>query len=462
MFNKETYIHRRDQLRAKLTGGIILLLGNSYAPINYASNVYPFRQDSSFLYFFGVDRSNLAGIIDIDEDKHYIFGDDISIHDVVWTGHKPTIQESAAKTGISLTAPLDKLAALLEQAKNQSRKIHFLPPYRSDNMMLLEKLLGISAAQTKDHASTDLMKAIVALRSIKEEQEITEIDHACDIAYEMHLAAMKQARAGMSEREIFAIISNVAAAHGSFAFIPIVSKRGEILHNFHYEHQLKIGDLLLVDAGFDSHSHYTSDLTRVTPIGGKFLQKQREIYDIVLQASNNAIDNAEPSVKYLDLHLQAAKIIASGLKDLGLMQGSVDEAVRQGAHALFFPHGLGHMLGLDPHDMENLAENYVGYDEETKRGNQFGTSHLRLAKSLQSGFVLTVEPGIYFIQALIDQWQAAKKFREFINYEKVNEYRNFGGIRIEDNIVITDTGCRLLGKSRLPVTVEEVENVCSR
>lgn len=463
MFKKETYSNRRNHLRKTLKNGIVLFLANSESPKNYFSNHYKFRQDSNFLYFFGIDLPDLAGIIDLDEDKDYVFGNDMEIEDIVWLGPKPTVAQNAAKVGISNTATLNQLSEFLQKAQEKGRNIHFLPPYRATNMLWLERLLGIPALLTKDAASIDLIKAIVELRSIKDEQEIIEIDHACDIAYEMHTTAMRLARPGVYEREIAGTIEGIALAHGgTLSFETICSKHGETLHNFCYDNLLQAGDLLLVDAGCENSNHYVSDFTRVIPVSGKFSPKQREIYEIVLAANNNTYKTTKPDIKYQEVHDQAAKIIASGLKELGFLKGTIDDIITEGAHALFFPHGLGHMIGLDAHDMEDLGENYVGYDDETSRSTQFGKNHLRLAKQLKTGYVLSNEPGIYFIPELIDLWLANKKFFNFINYDKVNEYRGFGGIRIEDDILITETGCRILGQQRIPVTIAEIEAIAGK
>ena len=460
MFKTETYINRRPRLSSILKTGVVLILGNSSSPMNYISNEYKFRQDSNFLYFFGIDLPNLAGVIDIDENKQYIFGNDPNIEDIIWTGPLQGVKENAAKVGITNVGTLDQLTEFIKNVLSQKRTIHFLPPYRAENMLWLERLLNIPSLQTAKHASLDLIKAIIALRSIKDGEEIAEMDHACDIAYEMHTTAMNITAPDVYEYEIAGVIEGIAAAtNGTLSYQTILSKHGEILHSHEHNNLLKTGDLLLIDAASETELHYASDITRVIPVGGKFSQKQREIYEIVLDANNNTHNTAKPNIKYLEIHRMAAKIIASGLKDLGIMRGSLDDIVAEGAHALFFPHGLGHMLGLDAHDMEDLGEEYVGYNEEVKRIHQFGIEYLRLGKQLEVGFTLTNEPGIYFIPELIDIWQAEKKFVEFINYEKVNEYRTFSGIRLEDDILITENGCRLLGKRRVPITIDEVEAI---
>lgn len=456
MFSKSKYVERRQKLISLVKQGVILLMGNKEVSLNYPANTYAFRQDSSFLYFIGLNIPNLAAIIDIDNNDVILYGDDIDIEDVIWMGHIPSIKDLAALSGIEHVKPFDELAKDLE--KFSSNKIHFTPPYRNANKIYISETLKIPITKLKENASVELSKAIVLLRSIKDSDEIAHLDEIMSVGYQMHVTAMKMAHEGMHEQKIAGTIEGIALQYGARVSFPIIlSKHGEILHNHHHNNTLKNGDLLLCDAGFESNMGYATDNTRTIPVGGKFTQQQREIYEIVLKANNEAIAMCKPGIYYHDVHLFAAKIIAQGLKDLGLMKGEVDEAVAHGAHALFFPHGLGHMMGLDVHDMEDIGENYVGYDETIQRSNQFGLAYLRLAKKLHPGFVLTVEPGIYFIPALIDKWRAEHKFDQFINYDKVETYKGFGGIRLEDDIVITNTGCRILGNKRIPISPDEVE-----
>lgn len=458
MFKPEVYKQRRDNLKSKIKNGIALFLGNNEAPMNYAANTYHFRQDSTFLYFFGIDLPGLAGVIDFDEGKDYIFGTDVDIESIIWMGPQPTIKDNALKAGVELVKPFEELDGYLKNVISQNRKIHYIPHYRHDNMILMEKLTGIKTGDQKSQSSVELIKAVVDLRSIKDQYEIVELEKAAAIGYEMHVTAMRMAKPGVSEREIFGTIEGIALAKGSGTSFPIIlSQNGETLHNHDHSQILEKGRLMLTDAGAESTMHYACDFTRTVPVGGKFSQKQKEIYQIVVDAINTATDAIKPGVTYQSIHLLAAKVVAGGLKDLGIMQGDVDEAVKNSAHAMFFPHGLGHMMGLDVHDMENYGEDYVGYDEETKRIQHFGTAYLRLGRKLQEGFVLTNEPGIYFIPALISQWKKENKFAEFINYSKVEEYIGFGGIRLEDDILVTADGHRLIGK-RIPVTIDEVES----
>lgn len=457
MFKSEVYIKRRKVLKEKIGSGIILLPGNGDLAMNYPANPYQFRQDSNFLYFFGLNYQNLVGVLDADTGEEIIFGDDIDIDDVIWMGPQPPLSEKAQKVGIQMSHPYSALFEYISIARQKNRKIHFLPPYRTETVLLLEKLTGIHHSKVKENQSIELIKAVVSLREVKDHDEIAELEKAAAIGYDMHVASMKTARPGIYEREIAGKIEGIAlSGGGKISFPVILSVHGETLHNHYHGNQLTDGRLLLTDAGAETEMGYASDFTRTFPVNGKFSAKQREIYQIVLDANNMATSAIKPGVKYQDIHLLAAKVIASGLKELGLMKGNVDEAVKNGAHALFFPHGLGHMMGLDVHDMEDLGENYVGYDEETQRIQQFGTAYLRLGKRLKPGYVLTVEPGIYFIPALIDKWQNEKINSEFIDFDKVRTYIDFGGIRLEDDILVTEKSYRLIGK-RIPISVQEVE-----
>ena len=462
MFNSSVYADRRSRLRKEFQSGLILILGNQESPMNYPGNTYHFRQDSSFLYFFGLDHPGFAGLIDVEANNDALYGNDVDIDDIIWMGPQPSVKDLAAKVGVNQTNPFGDLESTLKKAISQGRKVHFLPPYRAENKILLEQLLGIHPSKAKEMASVELIKAVVKLRSIKDQYEIAEIEKAAAIGYEMHVAAMKMTRPGIYEREIAGMVEGTCLAHGGPVSFPVIlSIHGETLHNHYHGNLLKEGRMLICDAGAETEMHYASDFTRTFPVNGKFTQQQREIYNIVLAANNNAREATKPGVTYQSVHLLAAKTIAQGLIDLGLMKGNVDEAVKSGAHALFFPHGLGHMMGLDVHDMEDLGENYVGYNDEIKRIDQFGTAYLRMGRKLEPGFVITNEPGIYFIPALIDLWKNDKTNAAFINFDKVDQYRDFGGIRLEDDILVTDNSCRSLGK-RIPITVDEVEATMAR
>jgi Xaa-Pro aminopeptidase len=461
MFKSEVYTRRREELRKKIKSGIALFTGNSEAPMNYPDNTYHFRQDSDFLYFFGLDLPGFTGLMDFDSGKDKIFGDDYSMDDIVWMGPQPKVKDLALKCGISDTAPTKKLEEIVKDALSKKRKIHFLPPYRGETKMKLGSLLKENPCQMKTMASTDLIKAVISMRSLKEKVEIDEIEKAMDIAYEMHVTAMKMCKQGVREQDIFGTIEGIALAKGGGTAFPIIlSINGQTLHNHSHGNILSKGKMMITDAGAESNLHYASDITRTTPVGGKFNQKQKDIYEIVLKANTEAIKATGPGISNRDLHLMACKIITTEMKNLGLMKGDVDEAVAEGAHALFMPHGIGHMMGLDVHDMEALGENFIGYNDEVKRSDQFGTSSLRFALPYKPGHVFTVEPGCYFIPELIEKWKADGKFTNFINYSKIDGYMSIGGIRIEDNVVITEKGHKLLGKP-IPKTVKEVESVCS-
>jgi hypothetical protein len=460
MFETSVYKNRRARLKEKVKSGLVLILGNGEAPANYTDNTYKFRQDSSFLYFFGLNQPGFAGVIDIDSGDEYLFGNDVDMDDIIWMGPQPSVKDMAARVGVSKTAPFARLADCMKTAISLGRRIHFLPPYRFRNMLLLEELLGIQPALVKNYASLELIKAVVDLRSVKEPCEIEEITKACNIGYEMHTAAMRNCKPGVKEQYIAGLIEGIAASYGSMVSFPVIlSQNGETLHNHDHSQILQEGRMMLTDAGAEEVSHYCSDFTRTVPVGGKFLTRQKEVYNIVLAANNKAIEIAKPGVTYQYVHLEVCKVLAQGLKDLGLMKGDVNEAVAAGAHALFMPHGLGHMMGLDVHDMEDLGQIYVGYDDETRPIDQFGTSSLRMGRRLQEGFVVTDEPGCYFIPALIDQWRAQGMHKEFLNYDKIETFKDFGGIRLEDDILIIPGGSRFLGDKRTPITVEEVEEI---
>jgi Xaa-Pro aminopeptidase len=458
MFDKIIYTRRRELLRQKCSGGILFFPGNNESAMNYAGNTYTFRQDSSFLYFFGIDIPGLSAVIDLDSGEEIVYGDDLEIDDVVWMGAHPMISEISAKAGVTKTRKSADIKNDLQKALKSGRSIKILPPYRGDQLVYISETLDIPLKNVKSHISEEFIKAVVSLREIKEKGEIEHIEFAIDVAYLMHTTMMKMAIPGRWEREIAGAMEGIAVAEGGMISFPIIlSIDGHILHNHYHGNMLKEGRMLVSDAGCESPMHYSSDITRSVPVGGRFSQRQKEIYEIVLAANTNSIRNVKPGVFNREIHLESARIITNGLKALGLMQGDTEEAVQQGAHALFYPHGLGHMMGLDVHDMENLGENYIGYDDTVTRSKQFGTAYLRLAKKLKPGFVFTIEPGIYFIPPLIDLWKKENKFAEFINYSKVDTYRDFGGIRIEDDVLVTETGGRLLGKP-IPKTVEEVEN----
>lgn len=461
MFEKKIYIRRRNLLKKRLGSGLVLFLGNGESPMNYRANVYPFRQDSSFLYFFGLDSPELAAVIDIDENREILFGNDVGIEDIIWVGPQPKLKDRAAQVGVKETLAFGKLDDIVKAALEKRRPVHFLPPYRADISEKIGELTGAPAREVRSKSSEDLIKAVVEQRSVKSDQEIGEIEEALEITYPMYMAAMEMARAGRFEREVTGAMEGIMRSlGGAFAFPPIVTINGHIFHNTFSGNALKKGRMLVADCGAESSLHYACDITRSIPVGGRFNRRQRDIYEIVLEAQLTAIAAMKPGIRFRDIHLKAARTIAGGLKDLGLMKGDLDAAVEKGAHALFFPHGLGHQLGLDVHDMENLGETHVGYDANIKRSEQFGLAYLRMARELRPGHVMTVEPGVYFIPALVDEWRKNKKHTDFINYDKVETFLDFGGIRIEDDVLVVDKGRRVLGRP-IPKTVEAVENAAS-
>ena len=459
MFDKQVYISRRKRLAGIVQEGVILLLGNSEASCNYRDNQYQFRQDSSFLYFFGLDHPDLAAVIDAETGEEILFGDDVDINDIIWMGPQPLISDQAASVGVAKSAPFAKLADCLKEAEQKGRTIHFLPPYRNHNVILLHKLLGVPLDGARSAASVKLIRAVVSLRHAKEPCEIEEIEKACNLGYTMHVTAMKMLRLGMKEQELVGIMEGVCKSGGVMTSFPtILSQHGETMHNHKHDEILTDGRLCVIDAGVEIASHYCSDNTRTLPTGGKFTQKQKDIYEIVLAANDYAREAAFPGVTYREVHLGASKIIVQGLKNLGLVHGDVDEMVAAGVQGLFMPHGLGHNMGLDVHDMEDLGEDYVGYDLDQTRAKQLGLGSLRMARKLVPGHVITDEPGIYFIPALIEKWKSEGHNAQFIDFARLEHYYNFGGIRLEDDLLVTPKGARILGAKRIPITVEEIEN----
>jgi len=461
MFAANVYVERRSRLKERVKSGLILFLGNEESPMNYPDNQYFFRQDSSFLYFFGLNFSSLAAIIDVDRDKEVIFGDDLTVDDIIWTGPQPALIERCQKAGVRESAPLDKLQATLTKAVQEGREIHFLPQYRAENTLKIERLLGTHPTVIQEHVSETLIRAVVAQRSLKSKDEIEQIEAALDVSYEMQTVAMKMSRPGMLEMEIVGAMEGIAISRGCrLAFPTIFSIRGEILHNHYYGNIMKQGDIAINDSGAETNLGYASDISRTIPVSGKFSQRQKEIYAIVLNAQERAIEAVKPGVEFRNIHRLACKILASGLKELGLIKGNIEEAVNAGAHALFFQCGLGHMLGLDVHDMEGLGEDYIGYTNTIRRNPEFGWRSLRLGRALEAGFVITVEPGVYFIPELINRWMAEKKNSQYINYDMVKKYEDFGGLRIEDDVLVTENGHRVLGR-KIPKTIDEVEDMSS-
>jgi len=453
--NANTYRSRREHLRADVDGGAILILGNNDAPKNYLDNVYPFRQDSHFLYYAGVNETGMAALIEPD-GRDILFGRPFDPDDLVWHGPRPHVGDHATAAGFAANMDVSALKSEIDRLIESGVRIHYLPPYRAEREFQLADLLDANPQKVGNGVSRDLVRAVCAQRTIKTDVEVAEIEAALSVTAEMYRVAMAEARPGRREYEIAGLMQARALELGlQQAFTPIVSVRGEVLHNHSYENTLADGDLLLMDSGAESAGGYASDITRTFPVNGRFSDRQREIYEIVLAAQMEVISAASPAHDNREMHRLAARTIAGGLTALGLMRGIPDDAVEVGAHALFFPHGIGHMMGLDVHDMEDLGD-IVGYPEGEERSTQFGLGFLRMTRKLEPGFVITVEPGIYFIPALIDQWRAEGNHTEFIDYDRVEEFKDFGGIRIEDDILITEDGCRVLGPG-IPKTVDEVE-----
>ena len=460
MFDKATYVCRRAKLKELVKSGIIILFGNNESPCNCPANGYsPFRQDSSFLYYFGLNRDGLVGVIDVDNDTETLIGNDIDIEDIVWFGSVDSVHDMAESVGVSNSAPMKALKTICNEAIKLKRRIHFLPPYRFDIKLQIFNLLGIHPVQQKEAASIDLIKAVVKMRSTKEQQEIEELERAAEIGYMMHTTAMRLVKPGLTEKYVAGQVDGIAYSYGAMPSFPtIFSQHGEIMHGNPSMAELQDGRLVLCDCGGETLEHYCSDNTRTFPINGKFTQRQLEIYSVVEKAHDYALELAKPGVKYMDDHFGVCKIIFDAMKQLRLAKGDTEEAVRQGAHAMFLPHGLGHMMGMDVHDMEALDQIYVGFDEETRPNlEQFGTNCLRMGRRLQEGFVVTDEPGIYFIPDLIDDWRASGHCKDFLCFDKLDEYKDFGGIRLEDDILITADGCRFLGKDTIPIRPKDVE-----
>lgn len=458
MFSKETYIKRRRILKEKVGKGLILLFGNDESPMNYTDNTYHFRQDSTFLYYFGIQQPGLAAVIDVDNDLEIVFGDEYTVEDFVWRGPQPTIAGQAENSGVQNVQLSKNLAKVLGVSQQMKQLIHFLPLYRPENKIRLYELFGIAPREVASAFSVDLVKAIVSQREIKTEEEIVQIHQAVDVTVDMHVAAMKYAKTGVTEAQVTAEIHKVAiAAGGNISFPIIATINGQTLHNHFHGNTLKEGNLFLIDAGFENEMGYAGDLSSTIPVSKKFTPIQKDVYQLTLEAHQAAIDAAQLNKPFKNAHIAASKTIFEGLKTMGLTKGNTDDAFEAGAHALFFPCGTGHMMGLDVHDMEDLGEVWVGYDGKPK-STQFGLKSLRLAKPLQPGHVYTIEPGIYFIPELRDLWRSQNKFKEFINWDEVYKYRNFGGIRNEEDFVMTENGARLLGKPK-PKTIEEIEAI---
>jgi Xaa-Pro aminopeptidase len=457
MFDSQIYLKRRNELVKSLKDGFILFCGNNEVPMNYQSNYYPFVQDSSFLYYCGIDFPNLNLLINTYENSATLYGSNQSVNDIIWCGQSKTLNELAKLAHIDQISNHNNFQKDIDLILSQDEILHILPQYRYHNKQILSEIFG--GGKWENYISADLIKSVISQRSIKSELEVDEIKNAMVVTKSMHEMAMINTKFGKTEQEIVGELMSLVHSTGMrLAYPSIFTVRGEILHNQFYEGILQDGQLLLHDGGVESREHYATDITRTYPVTGRFLLEQRAIYEIVLKMQVDVIRTLSTGVKYRDMHLLASKICIEGLKSMGIMKGNTEDAIRSGAHALFFPHGLGHMLGLDVHDMEALGEDNVGYDSEILRDSQFGLSYLRLGKTLQCGNVITVEPGIYFIPALIDQWEQKGRHKEFVNYSSLNSFRDFGGIRIEDDVLITNDGCDCLSYD-IPKNISEIEQI---
>ena len=469
MFAKDVYVRRRQTLigsmKAQGASGIALFLGNVESPAQYRDNCYKFRQDSNWLYYFGIDEPRYAAVLDLDSGEETVFADDVEIDDIIWMGPMPSVASVADGVGVAHSAPYGALGDAVASARNLGRKVHFLPASRYYNALKLGELLGIDPYETFSKgkagcpaASLEMVRAVVQMRLVKEDIEIAELDHACTLGQQMHTVARQGIRIGVKEQEIVGAMEALTLAKGwGVSFATILTQHGEIFHCHSHEALIEPGKLLVIDAGLETNDHYASDFTRTYPTGGKFTARQRDIYQLVYECNEHAFSITRPGIAYLDVHLSVARRMLEGLKDLGLVCGDLDAMVEQGIAGLFMPHGLGHNMGLDVHDMEDLGENLVGYDGDQTRSPQLGLGSLRMARVLQPGHVVTDEPGIYFIPALIEQWKKEGTDKGFVNYGKLASYYDFGGIRLEDDVLITEGGARRLGSDRLPIAPDEVE-----
>lgn len=465
MFNKEVYARRRQTLVAKMADsaaegkrGIALFIGNTEAPAQYKDNCYKFRQDSTWLYFFGIDQQLYAAIIDLDNGNETIFANDVEIGDIIWMGPQPSVASVAASAGVEKSAPYTDLNAAVANVLAEGRPVHFVKPSRYYNTMKIASLLGCGTDEVAGRFSLALTKAIISMRLVKEDCEIEAIDDACNLGYEMHTVARNSIVPGIIEQEIVGKMDGVTLSKGwGVSFPTILTQHGETLHNHLHDKIIEPGKLMVIDAGAESNVHYASDFTRTYPTSGKFTAKQREIYQIVCDCNEFAFSMTRPGISYREVHLKTMNLMLEELRALDIVRGDVQDMVEAGIAGLFMPHGLGHNMGLDVHDMEDYGENYVGYDDDQSRSPQLGLGSLRMARKLVPGNVITDEPGIYFIPALIEKWKSEKTDHGFVNYQKLESYYDFGGIRLEDDVLVTADGARRLGKERLPISPDDVE-----
>lgn len=465
MFSKEVYARRRQTLVAKMADsaaegkrGIALFIGNTEAPAQYKDNCYKFRQDSTWLYFFGIDQPLYAAIIDLDNGNETVFANDVEIGDIIWMGPQPSVASVAASVGVEKSAPYTDLNAAVAKVLAEGRPVHFVKSSRYYNTMKIASLLGCGTDEVAGRFSLALTKAIISMRLVKEDCEIEAIDDACNLGYEMHTVARNSIVPGIIEQEIVGKMDGVTLSKGwGVSFPTILTQHGETLHNHLHDKIIEPGKLMVIDAGAESNVHYASDFTRTYPTSGKFTAKQREIYQIVCDCNEFAFSMTRPGISYREVHLKTMHLMLEELRALDIVRGDVQDMVEAGIAGLFMPHGLGHNLGLDVHDMEDYGENYVGYDDDQSRSPQLGLGSLRMARKLVPGNVITDEPGIYFIPALIEKWKSEKTDQGFVNYSKLESYYDFGGIRLEDDVLVTADGARRLGKERLPISPDDVE-----
>ena len=465
MFSKDVYARRRQTLVAKMADsaaegkrGIALFIGNTEAPAQYKDNCYKFRQDSTWLYFFGIDQPLYAAIIDLDNGNETIFANDVEIGDIIWMGPQPSVASVAASVGVERSAPYTDLNAAVAKVLAEGRPVHFVKPSRYYNTMKIASLLGCGTDEVAGRFSLALTKAIISMRLVKEDCEIEVIDDACNLGYEMHTVARNSIVPGIIEQEIVGKMDGVTLSKGwGVSFPTILTQHGETLHNHLHDKIIEPGKLMVIDAGAESNVHYASDFTRTYPTSGKFTAKQREIYQIVCDCNEFAFSMTSPGISYREVHLKTMHLMLEELRALDIVRGDVQDMVEAGIAGLFMPHGLGHNMGLDVHDMEDYGENYVGYDDDQSRSPQLGLGSLRMARKLVPGNVITDEPGIYFIPALIEKWKSEKTDQGFVNYSKLESYYDFGGIRLEDDVLVTADGARRLGKERLPISPDDVE-----
>jgi Xaa-Pro aminopeptidase len=431
-----TLLQRRKKLAAAIANPVILWSGRAPSR-NFAANRFPFRASSHFLYFAGLSLDN--AVIRLDRGKLELFMDNSSADDELWHGKMPTREEIALEIGADAAYPLSELSLKTKEAATIA--VQDVVTYQQQCQLLTR---NIAPANKSEGIDLELAKAIVNLRLVHDRAALVEIKKAVAVSIEAHLAGIKAVSEAKCEAEVRSAMEGIIIANNmTCAYSSIVTVRGEVLHNETYHRPLRSGDLLLADVGAETNSGWASDITRTFPVSGKFSSTQKDIYDIVLKAQTSCIERIRPGIEYRDIHLLACEVIAEGLINLGILQGRATDLVEMDAHALFFPHGIGHLLGLDVHDMEDLGD-LAGYEESRQRSDRFGLGYLRLDRSLQPGMVVTIEPGFYQVPAILNSPQFRNKFRDFVNWEKLDRFADVRGIRIEDDVLVTDSGCEVL------------------